>query len=234
VSTVDSAPSVLLAGLDDALARRVVAALDSLGLHFHRAPSVAAVGERSGLSAFDVVIVAFVGDRSVLPGLEKIDEWSGLNGRRPAVVLLCPGSLLGEAFGRVGGRVGRLVVLETLESELREVVTTMLGVAPRFQIRAPVRLTPVVAEESRETVGTTENISSSGMLVRCMEELPLGSTIRFMIAVPGYDLTIRGSARVVRASDPVREGTHGIGARFVSFVGSGRDSLNDLLSRHVH
>jgi hypothetical protein len=231
---VHSGRNVLLAGLDDVLTQRAVNALSPLGLRISRASSLADVVERLGLADVDVVIVAYVGDPSAVAGLHRVDEWSERHGRRPAVILLCPGALLGEAASGLGPGVGRLVILESIDAELCDVVSSILDVAPRFRIRAPVRLVHVTAQEDPVAVGTTENISTSGMLVSCMGEHPVGSTIRFVIAVPGHDLAIRGSARVVRAANPVREGTQGIGAQFESFSGSGRESLNDLLSRQVH
>jgi hypothetical protein len=135
----------------------------------------------------------------------------------------------------MGFGIGRLVMLESVESELRDVVSTMLEVAPRFPLRAPIQLaTTGPGEYDTWALGTTENISDSGMMVSCAHEMPVGSTIQFQISVPGYAFTIRGSARVIRTTDSVREGTQGIGARFVSFDGSGKASLNDLLSRRVH
>ncbi len=230
----DGTRSVLLAGLDDAVARRVVIALDSLGLHFYRAPSLTALGEWARLSDFGVIIVAYTGDRSTLAGVDDLETWSSRNGRRSAVVMLCSSALLNDIEPPAGHGIARVVLLESLESELRQVVSTLLGVAPRFRIQAPVRLTPVPAGDDPGAFGTTENISSSGMLVSCLEELALGSTVRFEITIPDLDVTIRGSARVVRATDPAREGTQGIGAQFVSFLDSGEDRLHDLLSPHVH
>jgi len=231
----DPSPHVLLAGLDEGLALRVRIALDSLGLQLHRAPSLAAVRQLPGPTGFDVVIAVFSSEASAPAGLGELEQWSKANGRRPAVVLLCPGALLGEATNRLGFGIGRLVMVESIESELRHVVSAMLAVSPRFPLRAPVQLAPAdVGEYDTWALGTTENISSSGMLVSCLEELPVGSTISFLIAVPDHDLTVRGSARVVRITDPVREGFQGVGARFVSLNGSNEDNLNDLLRRRIH
>jgi hypothetical protein len=231
----ESEPHVLLAGVEDDLVARIKTALDPLGLQLRRAPSLAAVRNLPGPTGFDVVIAVFSGDASAPAGLEQLDEWSRSNGRRPGVILLCPGALLGDAANRLGFGIGRLLMVESIESELSDLVSTMLGVAPRFPLRAPVQLAPSDAGEyDTWALGTTENISSSGMLVSCVEELSVGSTIRFLIAVPDHDLTIHGSALVVRTADPVREGFQGVGAQFVSLTGSDENNLNDLLRRRIH
>jgi hypothetical protein len=226
--------SVLLAGLDDALARRVVVALDGLGLQFHRAPSAVSLGDVARNSSFGVIIVAYTGEREVFARLDEFQAWSNQVGRRAAVVMLCASVLRNDLWPRPGHGISVVVPLESLETELREVVSRILGVAPRYRVQVPVRLAPLAAAEGAGAVGRTENISSSGMLLSCLEELQVGSTFRFEIAIPEQGVTIRGSARVVRAADPVREGTRGIGARFTSLADSDRECLVDLLSRHVH
>jgi hypothetical protein len=72
------------------------------------------------------------------------------------------------------------------------------------------------------------------MLVSFLGQLPVGSTVRFEISIPGHETPIRGSARVVRTADPEREGVRGIGARFLSFLKSDGDRFRHLLSDHLN
>jgi hypothetical protein len=127
-----------------------------------------------------------------------------------------------------------VVAIEELDYTLFDAVVSVLEVAPRVALHAPVRLMPVVTGQGGASDGTTENISASGMLVSCLGRLPVGSTVRFEISVPGRPAPIRGSARVVRAADPEREGVRGIGARFLSFLRSDGERFRDLLSDQLN
>jgi hypothetical protein len=134
----------------------------------------------------------------------------------------------------VGRGVSRAIAIEELDWRLCDAVSSLLAVAPRVALQAPVRLMPMFPGNGEGAAGTTENLSSSGMLVQCPGRLPVGSTIRFEISLPGQPAPIRGSARVVRTANPEREGVKGIGARFLSFLESDGDRFQDLLSDQLN
>jgi len=225
---------VLLAGLDDALARRVVVALDSLGLHFHRATSMASMARIVSPARFAIIVLAYAQDTIGRANRDEVQAWWDSCGRCTASVMLCPAPLMGQAQVWLGRGISRVVAIDAIAQELRATVATLIGVAPRVRLQAPVRLAPAAAQVAAATNGKTENISSSGMLVSCPDALAVGHAVRFEIDLPTSDLTIQGLAQVVRTTDPAHEGVRGIGARFTSFVGPGAVRLHEALSRQVH
>ncbi len=227
------ARGILLVGLDDALARRAVLALEPLGMHFQRTRSLATMRKTVGVTHFAAVVLAYAQDRIGRANRDEVCAWSDSCGRCAAVVMLCPAALLGQARAWLGRGISRVVGIDAIAEELRGTVAELLGVAPRVRLRMPVRLVPESTPVAAATPGRTENISSSGMLVSCPDEFAVGGAVRFEIVMPDNELKVQGSARVVRRADPTREGARGIAARFTSFLGPGAVRLDDLLSRHT-
>jgi hypothetical protein len=228
----DGKPRVLLAGLDDALARRVVVALSPLDADFQRRSWASGFGGLATASDCDVVIVGHFGDLSGLELLVETTRSKSSQSRQPALVVLCRQDLMGEVGQLTARGVSRVVEIEQLDRTLYGAVSSVLAVAPRVSLQAPVRLMPTDAGQSSD--GMIENLSASGMLVSCLGQLPVGSTVRFEISIPGRPTPIRGSARVVRTADPEREGVRGIGARFLSFLRSDGERFRDLLSDELN
>jgi hypothetical protein len=121
----------LLAGLDDTLARRVVVALNSLQLSFHRSPLPAVVDASSGLpsGSLAVAIFAFLGDPRILAEIERLMAWLNGAGRRTKVVVLYPTDQRQILVPRIGREITRAVALDSIERELRGTVSRLLGEA---------------------------------------------------------------------------------------------------------
>jgi hypothetical protein len=230
----DGKPKVLVAGVDDALARRVVVALAPLGADFQRRSWASAFGRLAPDADCDVAIVGHFGDLSGLELLVETTRSEAAHSRQPALVVLCRQDLLGEVAPLEAHGVSRVVAIEELDHALYDAVASLLAVAPRVSLQAPVRLMPTVSGHKAASDGKTENLSASGMLVSCLGQLPVGSTVRFEISIPGHATPIRGSARIVRTADPEREGVRGIGARFLSFLKSDGDRFRHLLSDQLN
>lgn len=192
------------------------------------------MGGAVSVAHFAVVILAYAQDRMGRANRDVLRTWSDSRGRCAATVMVCPTPLLGQAQAWLGRGVDRVVGIEAIAGELRGTVAALLEVAPRLRVRAPILLTPVAAPTATPTTGRTENISESGMLVSCADQLNVGGTVCFEIVLPGSRLRIQGSARVVRSADPAHEGVRGIGARFTSFLGPGAARLHEALSRQTH
>ncbi len=230
----DGGRGVLLAGLDDALARRVVVALDSMGLRFHRTTSLARMVGTVRPTHFAVIVLAYAQDRMGRANRDEIQALSDSCGRCTASVMLCSAPLMGQARAWLDRGISRVVAIDAIAQELRATVATLIGVAPRVRLRASVRMALAAAQVPAARTGRTVNISSSGMLVSCPDGIAVGHAVRFEIALPTSDLTIQGLAQVVRTTDPAQEGVRGIGARFTSFVGPGAVRLHEVLSRQTH
>jgi len=231
---IEGIRSVLLAGLDDAVARRVVVALGSLGTQFRRAPVAAVLGDPARAADTDVIIVHYAGDHTILEPLAGLAATWTSRTRPAALLVLCEGQWFHHVEPFVGCGVGRVVLLKESNEQLRAAVSSILGAAPRYRVRAPIRLLTPEDAGDWEAFGTTENISSSGMLVSCPLELPVGSTFQFEISPVEDPAPIRGSATVVRWADPEREGVQGVGAQFFAVPPPDRHRLEWLLSDRMH
>jgi PilZ domain len=95
--------------------------------------------------------------------------------------------------------------------------------APRCQVAVAVVCAPT---EAGDQVGAElVNISSSGMLVASARPLAVGAEVEFKFQLDDSVVALSGRAMVVRiVSDPV-----GMGLRFVSLDGSGRDLVDRLI-----
>jgi hypothetical protein len=74
----------------------------------------------------------------------------------------------------------------------------------RFSVRFPLRLPVVILSDGREYSGTTENISSNGVLFRLNENLPVDANIEFLLVISAGEIFEESAAvhclgRVVRS-----------------------------------
>jgi hypothetical protein len=79
----------------------------------------------------------------------------------------------------------------------------------------------------------TENISTSGMLLRGKDDLGPGAAFEFVFTLPDETRPIHGRAEVVRQADPAREDLQGLGARFVAFADNGRERLREFIEQRL-
>lgn len=221
---------MLLAGLDDATAVRVVRVLEPLGVRFQRAPWWSAVAAVATGNRFEVVVVDLPDDVGQLGSMVRQVRASTSRSRQAALLVVCGRDRLEEAVPLVGCGVSRVVASDRIEHELSGAVGHLLDIAPRFRIDRSIRL----ADPGRLEVGdaitcTVENVSSSGMLVVGAVDVPPGSAVEFQLA--DDDAPIRGRARVVWTS-PIGGGPERrVGARFEELAPEDRDRLGRLLSK---
>ena len=65
----------------------------------------------------------------------------------------------------------------------------------------------------------TENISSSGMLIKTDKRYEVGAEIEFEFTLPNDERPISGRAAIVRHTQIGRDQVGGVGLRFLSFSG---------------
>jgi hypothetical protein len=226
---------VLLAGVSDAVARRLVLLLNPFNVDLHRIPWGDSHVRMATEREFDVIIVGFpVGGPHIDFVLEALRGPYSMS-RHAGIILISAWDSLPDARQLIGRGANFVLSLEASDDTWRDAVLSLVDVSRRFRLQAPLEVTA----ESRGAPLTarcfTENVSMSGMLVRCSHgiDVPIGSTLRFAMAVPGEDAPIRGEARVARTTDPIREQVQGIGAQFVSFSEADRSRLRSVLARRL-
>jgi hypothetical protein len=76
-------------------------------------------------------------------------------------------------------------------------LSRLVQVAPREAVRVPVFVEVETGSSVRTTLGTSVNLSESGILIQS-QALDLGSELTFAVRLPGAADPVRGRARVVR------------------------------------
>jgi hypothetical protein len=66
----------------------------------------------------------------------------------------------------------------------------------RSSVRFPLHLPVRILTGGRELVGTTENISASGVLFRLQEKLALDTAVEFLLEIPAGNLCGENTAAV--------------------------------------
>jgi hypothetical protein len=77
----------------------------------------------------------------------------------------------------------------------------------------------------------TENVSTTGMLVRSNVGYPPGTRLGFEFLLLGDSRAVKGEAEVVRHTTIGREAVRGIGCRFVSFEGDGEKRFLEYMKK---
>lgn len=226
----DDRPEVLLAGLDDPTALRVVRVLEPLGVRFQRAPWWSAVAGVITGSRFEVVVVDLPREADTLASMIREVRASTSRSRQAALVVVCGRDRLDEAAPLVGRGANRVVATDRIDDELGGVVVGLLEIAPRFRVRCAIRVAAVTADGSPGPVECeVENISTSGMLIVGPLQAPPGAALDFELEEE--DGSVRGRLQVVWTS-PVGVGPERrIGARFDELAPDDRWRLGRLLSR---
>ena len=137
-----------------------------------------------------------------------------------------------EAVADAEALLGRGVNRVLSDGEALRVLPDVLGSLIEVADRVPFKLRGRVELPSKSMLPfLTENISASGMLVRTDYPYRIGMQLPFELQSPVEGEPIRGVAEVVRSTLADRERCAGVGARFVSFEGSGRERLATVVKR---
>jgi len=219
----------LFTGIGHNDVHRLVTALEPFPVDFHRVPwsdrLVAAVTGRE----FHLIFAAYPPlGMSLEFFVEALRHPTSASREAGLVVLADPRAL--AIVGRLLGRgVNRVNSRSDSSEAILESARPLLDVARRVRVRTPVELTTAGPGSLVTARCLTEDLSTTGMLVRCPAPAPAGATVDFELAMPGEAAPIRGRARVARQTDPAREQILGVGASFVSFSGRDQDRLHAAL-----
>lgn len=151
--------------------------------------------------------------------------------RSAGVIVVVRDGQADQAVSFVGRGANRVIAVSDLAGGLPAAVAELGVVSERVRVRVPV-------EVYREGKGEpepchSENISSTGILLRTRIELLVGEEVDLRLTAPGDDLPIQVRAQVVRHTSFGREDFSGFGLRFLSFVGEGQHRLGLFLGRRM-
>lgn len=224
---------VLLTGFDDGEAVRIVATLAPFGVEFHRVPSSESLSGIVSYREFDVILFRCPARSRDLVRILEVLRGDEAFSRHAGIVAFADPLRIDWVRRHVGRGVNRVLAHDAPPETIREAVLSLLDVARRFPLRAPVSLSVESGVPPTTAHCHTENLSMSGMLVSCSRSIPVGSPLEFSLTIPGEEQPIRGRAKVARVTNPKREKVLGIGASFVEFSANHRTRLRSLLIRRA-
>lgn len=220
---------ILVVGVDESAYEKVEPILTRRQFEIDRFPRARAVFDLIDDVPFDILVVGYpleeVKMRSFLDRVRHTESHS----RNTSVLLFSDPARLQEAVRFVGDGANRVLSNDADVERISEVVSLLLDIAPRKEIRVLVRIEVDLAEGESLELCQSENISESGILLSCSRRYPIGSRFDFEFGLEGDIQPIRGTAEVVRHTDSRREGVEGFGARFLSITGNGEKRL----ARHI-
>lgn len=225
---------VLLVGTDETVLERIAPMLRRSNFDVHTvAPSPVLFDLVLGTS-FELVLVAYPLSDLALDDLIDALRREGSWCRDAAVALLAQPDYLDDAQAQVDLGINRALALDWPEGRLHRAISDLLEVAPRVSIRVLVHMTIEIADNHQRSVYQTVNLSRSGMLLRGDDNLDPGTQFSFFFGIPDGRRLVEGSAEVVRRTNPTREGTTGLGVRFLSLVGEAEEQLESFVARSVN
>lgn len=220
--------SALLLADEPPRIERFVAPLRRANLSLVRAEHVWEAEREIRRTPFDLIVVALpvLGADRVLRSLRSADSAA----RKAGLLVIGAGDEIEPTDLPVGRLANRLLPGGCSLVEFQEQVTALLDVSPRVAVPDGVRLQLTLpAGEQLEL--WLENLSTSGMLMRALDALPVGSDFGFALEFASEPEPIRGRARVVRHAERNPLGHLGIAARFLALGGEAPQRLGALVER---
>lgn len=181
----------------------------------------------------DIIVIAHPLADIATVELLKAARSDGSPCRSAGIIVLVENPEDRSAHAMLECGANRLLPLGCSTRDMGRTLADLLGVAMRTQLRTTLRVEMSGIIGRRQLMCQTENISSSGMLIRGPVKVPLGTEFEFEFCLPSQGTPLRGMAKVARHTAWPREKVQGIGATFVSFYGDSRQRLDLFIDEHA-
>ena len=222
--------NVLAIGVSAAEFERFVPFLARKDFDVDRFPSGMGALEIIGHVSIEVLMVRYpLPDLDMEAFLESARHPSSACRHSP-LLLLTTADLLSEAQGFIGRGANRAIDLASADGQIQEMVSSLLHVAPRKAARFLARMEVRLGETQDMILCQTENLSSTGMLIRTDKRYDMGTQIHFEFSLPNDMRPLAGVAEVVRQTMPGRDSVGGVGVRFISFVGDSQRRFESYIN----
>ena len=183
-------------------------------------------------TSFELVLVGYplreLDLDDLIDALRREGSWC----KKAALVLLAEPDYLDDAVALVDLGVNRAISLDWPEGRLHQAIGDLLEVAPRISLRVLVHLKVEITNQSKRALYQTVNISRTGMLLKGDDALDPGTRFSFFFGIPDGRRLVEGTGEVVRKTNTTREGTAGLGIRFIRIVGEGSEQLESFVMRN--
>lgn len=223
---------VLVVGAEEETMGQIAPMLRRAEFNVHTAAPSPVVFDLVLGTAFELVLVSYplrdLALDDLIDALRREGSWC----QKAALVLLAESEHLDDALALIDLGVNRAISLEWPEGRLHQAIGDLLEVAPRISLRVLVHLKVEIQNQKKRALYQTVNISRTGMLLRGDDALDPGTRFSFFFGIPDGRRLVEGTAEVVRRTNPIREGTAGLGVRFIRIAGEGKDQLESFVSRN--
>ena len=179
-------------------------------------------------TSYGLILVDLPADGVDLPNLLPRVRGPGKPNARCILILLTAPERVEEQRVHLGRGLNAVFSRTAPLTELEAEIARQIQVAPRIDARFAVR---VRIEVRPSMICQSFNVSVSGMFLISPRRLPVGSAVRFEMALPEARQPVCGPAVVVRHADPALEKFEGMALAFSSFEGDGREVLQAFLNR---
>jgi hypothetical protein len=222
---------VLLIGVATPVLERIAPMLRRVEFEVHTATASEGLLDLIQNTPFELLLVAYpIGELPVTALTSAVRSPSSAC-RRAALALLTESDDLEEASRFTHAGANRALSLSWAPARLWLAISDLLEVAPRAEMRAPVRLEVSLSRGRGRAEGRTHNVSRTGMLLGGIPRLEPGQEFDFELQLPDHAPTINGQAHVVRVCNPSREIVRGLGARFSALSTEDRDQISLAVER---
>ncbi|HLE60509.1 MAG TPA: PilZ domain-containing protein [Thermoanaerobaculaceae bacterium] len=187
--------------------------------------------ETTGFLTFDAILAGYpLPDMPMQAFLDAVRREESPC-RSAGLILLVGQDALEEAQRFVGRGANRVLTVEEFMARLPHILLRLLEVPPRVALRRKLRLEVSLSPSSTHVTCQSENISTTGMLVRTDRSYPIGTQLGFELTLPGDSSPVRGYAVVVRHTMADREPVNGFAVQFASFAGEDKVRFETLLRK---
>ncbi len=222
---------VLLVGAEPDTIRQLTPALRVSRFTVHTVPASELVLDLIQGTRFEVVLVCYpLADISIVNLIRAMRDRTS-SCRNCGLLLLTQRDVTEQARSYLNRGANRVLTIDCGDQRLLQTVNELINVAPRVRIRTLVSVEVGIGLDRSEDLGRAENLSRTGMLLCGTRRFPVGTELDFEFFVDGCDEAVRGTAEVVRTTDPEREGVDGLGVRFSHLVPGSRERLDEILER---
>ncbi len=225
----EATQELLILGAETPPLRQVMPILRRLDFQVLRMARADGAAELLQGTRFDLIIVRYPTEGLPFPEFVAAVRAEDSPCRDSGLLVLAHLEALEEVGGFLRRGVNRIVSVEAPGDRLLDAIADLVGVAPRHSFRTVVQFELWVEQGMRRLLTVTENLSSTGMLVRGGDEFPVGACLTFKLILPGETPPIAGEVQVARHTDRAREHVEGFGGRILSFVEDGQQRLRNLL-----
>lgn len=221
---------ILVTGVEDPVFNAAVNVLSPLGFDIHRAPWDSYLGDHVQMTPFDVVIAGLQPQKGAFESFLKSLRTRGSACQQCGVILIAPHPVTEMAKAYVGRGANKVLNEREVSSGLQDVISELLGVAPRMPVTVNARIKIHVEGKPVQSFCQTRNLSSSGVLIRGFAHYSPGLEIDFEISLPDDTAPLRGSGVISRRTTRLTEGIDGLGIKFTKFQGADKSRLTEFLA----